>query len=159
MTDYIDKLIGRFIGLISVFSCWFFGSFDGSLKVLVVLVVIDYITGVAGAAKKGELNSKIGSWGIIRKFLIFTIIGIAHVIGNELFDHTLMIREAVVYFYAANEGFSIVENVDKIGIPIPRIIRNMFSMLKDKISADPLPRVVSNKKENSIKKTTESPRS
>ena len=151
MTDYFDQFISYIFGIIPVFFGWFFGSFDGSLKVLIVLVIIDYITGIIGAAKKGELKSSIGFWGIINKVLIFTIIGIAHVIGNELLDHTVMIREAVVYFYAANEGFSIIENVDKIGVPIPKIVRNMFVMLKDKISGEKIPNEVSLKKTNTPK--------
>ena len=152
MNNYFHQCTGYFFGSVSVFLGWFFGSFDGSLKVLIVLVVIDYISGIAAAARKGELNSSVGFWGIIRKFLIFTIIGIAHVIGNELFDHTLLIREAVVYFYAANEGFSIIENVDKLGIPIPKIVRNMFSTLKNKISGEPFNQSVSPKKEHPPRK-------
>ena len=152
MSDFFDNFFGYFIGFLSVFCGWFFGSFDGSLKVLIVLVIIDYITGITGAARNGELNSSIGFWGIVKKFLIFCIIGIAHVIGNELFDHTLMIREVVIYFYAANEGFSIIENSDKLGIPIPKIVRNMFAMLKVKISGDNLPLGVSPKKENFTRK-------
>ena len=152
MSDFFDDFIGYFLGFISVFCGWFFGSFDGSLKVLIVLVVIDYITGIAGAARHGELNSSIGFWGIIKKMLIFSIIGIAHVIGYELFDHTLMIREVVIYFYAANEGFSIIENSNKLGIPIPKIVRNMFALLKEKISGDNLPLSVQSQKEHPPRK-------
>ena len=152
MNDFLDDFIGYLLGFISIFCGWFFGSFDGSLKVLIVLVVIDYITGITGAACHGELSSSKGFWGIINKVFIFSIIGIAHVIGNELFDHTIMIREVVIYFYAANEGFSIIENADKLGIPIPKIIRNMFIMLKDKISGENLPLDVSTKKEHPPRK-------
>ena len=152
MSDCFDDFIGYFIGFISVFCGWFFGSFDGSLKVLIVLVILDYITGITGAARHGELSSSKGFWGILNKVFIFSIVGIAHVIGNELLDHTIVVREAVIYFYAANEGFSIIENADKLGIPIPKIIRNMFTMLKVKISGDNLPLDVPTKKEHPPRK-------
>ena len=147
MNDFFDDSIGQILGFASVFFGWFFGSFDGSLKVLIVLVILDYITGITGAARNGELSSSKGFWGIINKVFIFSIVGIAHVIGNELLDHTIAVREAVIYFYAANEGFSIIENMDKLGIPIPKIVRNMFSMLKEKISGDNISQGVNTKKQ------------
>ena len=153
MNNYFNQCTGYFFGSVSVFLGWFFGSFDGSLKVLLLLTIIDYITGVAGAAKKGELHSSIGFWGIIRKIMIFVVIGVAHVIGHELFGNSLMFREVVLYFYAANEGFSIIENADKIGIPIPKVVRNMFAMLKAKISENGQPQDILQKTNRSNSKS------
>jgi toxin secretion/phage lysis holin len=38
-------------------------------------------------------------------------------------------RTLVCYFYIANEGISLLENVANIGIPIPNKIRNALEQL------------------------------
>ena len=51
-----------------------FGPMDIMLTALCVLVATDYITGVAGAAIRGELSSKTGFKGLFKKLMIFQIV-------------------------------------------------------------------------------------
>ena len=43
-----------------------------------------------------------------------------------------ILRNAVIFFYLANEGVSIVENAGKIGLPIPDKLKEALVQLKDK---------------------------
>ena len=113
-----------FISLAGTALTYFFGELDGLLQALIALTVLDYLTGVLAAALNKNLSSAIGFKGIARKITIFAVIGLAHVVDRELLGGTVLWRDAVTFFYLANEGLSIVENAVEIGIPIPDIVKD-----------------------------------
>ncbi len=78
---------------------WFLGESDGLIHALVVLVIIDYITGVMRAVVDGELSSAVGARGVFKKVLIFTFVGIGHIIDLHILGGGSAIRTAVIFFY------------------------------------------------------------
>ena len=114
--------IGGFFG-------WFLGGFDGFLYALVAFVVLDYITGVMLAVLEKKLSSEIGAKGIFKKVLIFTLVGIGHIIDSHIIGDGSVIRTAVIFFYLSNEGISILENTSKIGLPIPQKLKDVLEQL------------------------------
>lgn len=136
MKEVLDKLdlafaaFGGFIG-------WFVGGFDGFLYALVVFVVMDYFTGVLAAGVKKELSSEIGFRGIAKKVCIFVLVGIANIVDTQVIHDGAVIRTAVIFFYLANEGISVLENSAVIGLPVPEKLKEMLLQLADEIhSAD-----------------------
>lgn len=129
MKDYINTLqliftaIGGYIG-------YFLGGFDGLIYALVAFVVIDYITGLMAAVIEKKLSSDIGFRGIFRKVLIFTLVGIGHIIDFHLIEKGSAVRTAVVFFYLSNEGLSIMENAAKVGLPIPEKLKTVLTELR-----------------------------
>lgn len=123
----ISTLIGGFLG-------WMFGGFDGFLYTLVVFVCIDYITGMIAAAVEKSLNSEVGLKGIARKVSIFFLIALAHLIDYEILGNTKVLRTAVVFFYVSNEGLSILENITRIGVPVPEKLKEVLEQIKTKES-------------------------
>jgi toxin secretion/phage lysis holin len=97
----------------------------------VIAVAIDYITGLIAAGILGELSSKVGLKGIGRKFIIFGLVAVAHLIDTILGDQHF-IRDATVLFYIANELLSIIENAGRAGVPVPNIILNAVQSLKNR---------------------------
>ncbi|QYK62572.1 phage holin family protein [Paenibacillus sp. S25] len=116
---------------------YFYGGWSGVLGVLLALVVFDYVSGLIAAGVEGKkgtgpgLKSKIGLIGIARKVFIFAMVAISHLIDGVLGDSHLF-RDAVAYFYMANELLSIFENGGRIGVPIPAVIRQAVEVLKSK---------------------------
>jgi toxin secretion/phage lysis holin len=108
---------------------WFLGSYDGFIYALVALVTIDYITGVMRAFVEKQLSSEIGVRGIVKKVLIFTLVGIGHTIDSQVLGGGNTIRTAVIFFYLSNEGVSILENAAHIGLPIPEKLKNALEQL------------------------------
>jgi toxin secretion/phage lysis holin len=45
-------------------------------------------------------------------------------------DGQWIVRSLVTYFYIANEGISILENIAKMGVPIPNRISDILEQLK-----------------------------
>lgn len=132
MKEVLDKLdlafaaFGGFIG-------WFVGGFDGFLYALVVFVVMDYFTGVLAAGVKKELSSEIGFRGIAKKVCIFVLVGIANIVDTQVIHDGAAIRTAVIFFYLANEGISVLENSAVIGLPVPEKLKEMLLQLADEV--------------------------
>ena len=116
--------IGAIIGM-------FVGGADGIIKALIIFAIVDYITGVAAAALEHRLNSEIGFKGITKKLLLFCIVGVAHILDMYVLGSGAVCRSAVVLFYIANAGLSIIENVARCGLPIPDKLRIILEQLKE----------------------------
>jgi toxin secretion/phage lysis holin len=86
----------------------------------------------------GKLESNVGMFGIARKVFIFAMVSVAHLVDGVLGDGHLF-RDAVAFFYIANELLSIIENGGKLGAPIPPVIRQAIDVLKGKGGTGELP--------------------
>ncbi|MFD2133756.1 holin family protein [Pseudogracilibacillus auburnensis] len=107
------------------------GGWSPLLQVLVVFIAFDYILGVLVAASYGQLNSKIGFKGIAKKVIILALVAVAYSIDTITGDGTF-IRDAVIFFYMANELLSILETVGKTNLPIPDVLRKAVETLNGK---------------------------
>ena len=129
MTDnLIDFFSAAFIGIIA----WFFGGLDGFIKVLLAFSVVDYLSGVAVAWSQHYLSSRIGFNGILKKCVMFALVGIANLVDKTFLGSNDAVRTVVVLFYIGNEGVSIMENAYKLGVPFPDVLKKRFlQFIKD----------------------------
>jgi len=104
------------------------GGWDTALQVLVLFVVLDYITGLIAAWYEKRLDSRVGFKGIAKKILLFVPVAIGYwldvMIGQEI------LRSLAIFFYIANEGLSIVENLGRAGVPVPDALMDALEQLK-----------------------------
>ena len=105
---------------------------DGFFYTLLAFTIVDFITGLMAAWVNKELSSSVGYKGICRKIAIFILVGIAHIVDAYLIGAGSILRNAVIFFYLANEGISILENAGKLGLPIPEYLKQALVQLKDK---------------------------
>lgn len=110
---------------------WFLGESDTLVFALIVFVAIDYITGLMCGIVNENLCSDVGFRGIFRKIIIFMLVGIAHMLDDQVIGSGGMLRSAVIFFYLSNEGISILENAGYLGLPIPSKVRRILEQLKD----------------------------
>lgn len=114
------------------FAGWFLGGWDGFVFALVAFVVLDYLTGFMRAVAEKRLSSQVGALGIMKKVLIFFIVGAAHVVDTHLLGGAAApLRTAVIFFYIANEGVSLLENTAAIGLPVPNALKQALAQLHD----------------------------
>jgi toxin secretion/phage lysis holin len=111
---------------------WYLGGLDGFLYALIAFVVVDYLTGVLCAVVEKKLSSEIGARGIAKKVAIFALIGIAHLVDANVLGGGSTIRSAVIFFYLANEGLSVLENSVTLGLPVPEKLREVLEQLRNK---------------------------
>ena len=113
-----------------------FGGWNGAMTTLVILMFIDYVTGIIVAGvfhnspkcSGGALSSAVGFKGICRKFVILLIVVVACRV--DLLLNTTIIRDATCIGFCVNELVSITENAGLMGIPLPRKLVEAIEVLK-----------------------------
>ena len=114
----------------SLFS-FLFGNFDFLLKALLVLMVIDSITGLWKAFINKRINSSIGGKGIIKKVVYLSMVTVS-VIIDQLLVGNGNIRLIVITTFIINEILSILENSREMGIKVPKILNDALEKIAKK---------------------------
>lgn len=125
----MEKYFNAIVAILATFFTYLFGSWDLALQVLIVFMILDYGTGVLYAYLTDQLNSEVGFKGLVKKCMILVVLIIGVMLDRIVGNGTWVFRTLVAYFYIANEGISLLENVGNIGIPIPNKIRNALEQL------------------------------
>lgn len=125
----IEALWGTMVGISGAVTGYLFGEWNNALDTLLLLMVLDYISGLLAAYinPKLALNSQKGFKGIARKIYILIIVAIAHKL--DLLLGVAGVCTMATFFYIGNEGLSITENAAKAGVPIPKTIANSLEQL------------------------------
>ena len=77
-----------------------------------------------------ELSSAIGFKGLSKKFLILIFIALAHVLDVYVLGTYPVLQSAVMMFFVANEGISLIENAAELGVPVPSKLLDLLQHLK-----------------------------
>lgn len=127
MRDFsIDLVWAKLQMAIAAVGGWlgyFVGGVDGLMTALLVLMVMDYVTGIMCAVIDRELSSSVGFRGIFKKVLILMLVSVAHIVDLHVVRSGEALRSAVICFYLSNEGVSVLENAGHLGLPIPESSR------------------------------------
>jgi toxin secretion/phage lysis holin len=115
---------------IGTFLTFIFGDWDVALQCLVIAIALDYISGIIKAFINKELSSKIGVKGILKKVGVLVVVALA-VLIDKITGESGAVRTLVIYYFVANEGLSIIENLGEAGLPIPDVIKKALKSLKD----------------------------
>ena len=121
----------------------FFCGLPPILWVLIAVITIDYITGILcglmGKSQKtetGGISSKEAFSGLLRKALIILVVLLAALLDKAVSMGTGATFEAVAgatcLWFIASEGFSILENVATMGVPIPKILKQALEIFRSK---------------------------
>ena len=123
ITDIASVILTTFVYLV--------GGFDIAIQSLLIVIVIDYLTGIASAIYNKELSSKIGFKGILKKFSYLCVVALSVVIDN-LTGQSGLIRTLVIYFFVANDGLSIIENMAEMNIKLPQKLIDTLEQIERK---------------------------
>lgn len=126
------------VGVIGAFIASLYGGWTSGMTTLVILMIIDYLTGllvaaVFGKSKKtadGKLESRAGWKGLVRKCVTLLMVLVATRL--DMMIGTSFVRDATVIGFSANELLSIVENAGLMGVPMPAAITNAVEVLQNK---------------------------
>ena len=123
--DMVAAAIGAAVGFL-------FGEVTGLFWALLAFMVLDYVTGIINAVISRTLSSEVGFAGLAKKFVILIFVAVGHIIDTYILGGTPAIMSAVMLFYLANEGLSIIENAAKLGLPVPKKLVEIMEQLKEK---------------------------
>lgn len=105
------------------------GGWDIALYCLLVAIVLDYLSGLIKAYNTKTLSSRIGFRGILKKLGLLILVMVA-VLVDRVTGNSGAIRTVIIYYFVANEGLSIIENLGAAGIPIPKFLKKALKALK-----------------------------
>ena len=117
-------------GTIGGFIVSLLGGWDKLIMALLLLMVLDYATGLIKAFYNKELSSHIGFKGLAKKVLILVIVAVS-VVAEDMLGIPA-VREMVIMFFAVNEALSILENAGAMGLPLPEKLKQALLQLRDK---------------------------
>ena len=132
MNYKIDLIWTKIQAAITALGGWlgyWLGGMDGLLIALIVLMTLDYVSGVMCAIVDKKLSSAVGFKGICKKVLILMLVGVANVVDIHVVGTGSALRGAVICFYLSNEALSLFENAAHIGLPIPDKLRDALAQL------------------------------
>lgn len=126
------------IGIAGGFIASLFGGWDAAMTTLILVMAIDYASGliVAGVFHKskktesGALESRIGWKGLCRKGMSLLIVLIGYRL--DLAIGVSYIRDTIIIGFITNETISIVENAGLMGLPLPSAITKAIDVLTQK---------------------------
>lgn len=123
-------------GAVGVVLGFMYGEVNGLFWALIAFMALDYVSGVLAAIADKKLSSAVGFKGIAKKLLILVFVAIGHITDTYVLGGTPVAMSAVILFYIANEGISVVENAAVLGLPVPQKIKNVLEQIKKKSGED-----------------------
>ena len=103
-------------------------SYSPYIHFFVWLMVLDIITGYIKAFKTKRFDSKIGTMGLIRHFVVFTVIMLV-----AMYSRALGVRPFGIgwtMFFIANYLGSVLENWESIGWAFPEFLKPYINQIK-----------------------------
>ena len=131
MDNMVDVLRIAAAGIGGI-ATYIWGPWDALIIALVAMVAIDYIMGIIKAAVQGKLSSLVGFKGLLKKVAIFLLVAVGVMVDKIIPATNEAVRSAVIFFYIANEGLSILENAGELGLPLPAALKKSLEKMKDK---------------------------
>lgn len=126
------------IGIAGGFIASLFGGWDAAMTTLILVMAIDYASGLITAGvfhkskktESGALESRIGWKGLCRKGMSLLIVLIGYRL--DLAIGVSYIRDTIIIGFITNETISIVENAGLMGLPLPSAITKAIDVLTQK---------------------------
>lgn len=132
-------LQGVFTVAMAAFAVYF-NALAVPLVVLVIMMSMDYITGMISAWLDKDLSSRKGIVGIIKKICYMALVAVAMGVDYLIYsgftainidlDNHMWFGLLVAIWLIINEMISILENLSKIGVPVPQFLNRIVQRLK-----------------------------
>ena len=135
-----NKELQMFISAAFAGLLYYLGIVSIPIVMLICAMVIDYATGIMAAWTNSELSSKRGVKGIVKKVGYLALVVAAMILDWLIFQGLQQINVNLHYsiFFAVfvtvwliiNELISPLENLSRIGVPIPNFMKKLIDRLK-----------------------------
>lgn len=132
----IQIIIDSIAGAVGAVLGFMYGEVTGLFWALIAFMALDYITGVIVAIIEKRLSSEVGFRGLAKKFLILVFVAVGHIADTYILGGTPAAMSAVMLFYIANEGISIIENAAALGLPVPKKLTSIMEQIKNKSESE-----------------------
>ena len=125
-----DKIVDCIAAAAGAAVGFLYGEVTGLFWAMIAFMAVDYVTGVLVALVTNPLPSELGLSGLLTKFLILVFVAMGHIVDTYVIGSGSALMSAVMLFFIANEGVSIIENAVGLGMPVPKKLREVLDQLK-----------------------------
>ena len=137
------KKIGELLAAAGGAIVSFFVQMPPLVWILIAVMSIDYVTGLILAAlgrstktENGYIASHAAFIGLMKKAGILLVILLASLVDMAVSNGAGIQFEAVMgaccLWFIASEGFSVLENVAQMGVPVPKVLMKVLEIMKEK---------------------------
>ena len=126
----LETYTGGVVAVIGIILQHLFGPWSDSFETLLILMVIDYITGISAAYINPNMkldSSKCGA-GALKKVVILLIIATTYRI--DLIGQT-MAKDDSEIARIGREALSVLENAANCGLPIPQKLKDTLAQFTE----------------------------
>lgn len=119
---------------------YYLGIVAVPIIMLIGAMIIDYATGMMAAWTNSELSSKRGVKGIVKKVGYLALVVAAMILDwlisqglqqiNLDLHYSVFFAVLVAVWLIINELISVLENLSRIGVPIPNFMKKLIDRLK-----------------------------
>ncbi len=106
------------------------GAWDNALEILLIVMALDYITGIIAAFMQKKLKASTGYEGLIKKGSMFLVVILAAQVDRLTGNSNTVFRTCTAFFFIANESLSVIENAREIGIELPAFLEKYIRRIK-----------------------------
>ena len=134
------KTIQAVVSAVITGLLYYLGIVAVPIIILIIAMIIDYVTGMMSAWLNSELSSKKGIKGIVKKVSYLALVAVAMIVDWLIFQGLQQINVDLNYsvFFAIlvtvwliiNELISVLENLSRMGVPIPNFLKKLINRLK-----------------------------
>lgn len=125
-----DTLYTTLVGGTMAWLGYLVGGIDHLIKALVIFMFIDYALGLMVSLVFKKTESKKMFIGLIKKTAMGLMV-IAAVQLDSATESGNFMRNAMILFLLGMEGISMIENLGKLGIKVPKFLANAFTQLQN----------------------------
>ncbi|OAH53913.1 holin [Domibacillus aminovorans] len=118
---------------------YFVGGVDHLVKALVIMMIIDYMTGLMIAWSNKTVSSEIGFRGLMKKTSMIFAVVVAVQLDNISGTGGQFMRNTMIMFLIGMEGISFIENLGHLGVKVPKQISSVFAQLKEETETKAVP--------------------
>ena len=96
--------------------------------IVVVILILEMLSGVLAAIKNKELSSTKFRKGLLSKSGYFVQIALVFLVSITISMPYLLYADLL--WIACSEGVSVLENLSRMGVPIPEFVKNVLGKTK-----------------------------
>lgn len=129
------KYLGEFgawiIAGIGTIYAFITGNTDVAFQVLLLVMIVDIVSGVMKGSKSRNLKSVIMHMGILKKGAVLLSVAFAFILDILINESTPVFSTMMTWLAIGNEGLSVVENLTALGVKIPAPIIDKLGQFSD----------------------------
>lgn len=111
---------------------WLWGDMDNMMKTLITFVLFSFLSTIILNIYQHSMSKQLILKELFKFIIIFMLVSMSHLIDFHLTESRSTLQTLTIMYYIANEGIIVLENAEKIGIPLPQFLKSFLLKLRSK---------------------------